>query len=115
MYLVDAARAAGAADLANATEHTLFEKDELILERVQELVARVLESEGPEAALDLGDTLTSYTLHPRLLEVLVRAAQAHGDPVRLAAITDLQTRAEAASARLEELDRAEAEAMAKDD
>ncbi|MFT6039850.1 MAG: tetratricopeptide (TPR) repeat protein, partial [Gammaproteobacteria bacterium] len=115
LYLVDAARAAGAADLANATERTLFEKDELILERVQELVARVLESEGPEAALDLGDTLTSYTLHPRLLEVLVRAAQAHGDPVRLAAITDLQTRAEAASARLEELDRAEAEAMAKDD
>ena len=104
LYLVDAARAAGASDLADATERGLFERDELILERVQELVARVLEAEGPEAALDLGDTLTTYTLHPRLLEVLVKAAQAHGDPERLAAITALQTQAEAARARLRELD-----------
>ena len=107
LYLVDAARAAGAFELANATERTLFEKNELRLERVQELVARVLEAEGPEAALDLGDSLTTYTLHPRLLEVLVEAAQAHGDPERLDAVTRLQAQAEAARARLKELDEAE--------
>ena len=73
----------------------------------KELVARVLEAEGPEAALDLGDSLTTYTLHPRLLEVLVEAAQAHGDPERLDAVTRLQAQAEAARARLKELDEAE--------
>ena len=50
------------------------DKRELFLE----VVRRELESAGPEAALALGEKATAYTLHARLVEVLVEAARRTG-------------------------------------
>ena len=111
LYLVDAARAAGAEDLAFAAERASYEKGELILERVAEVVAGVQRAEGPEAALAMGDDLLVFTRHPRILSALVDAASASGDPERVRALEGLQAEAKAADERLKELQEKEAEAQ----
>ena len=79
LWVADAARELGASELADAVEARLFEERRLHVERVPELVARVLASEGPAAALALGERAAELTLHPDLLELLVEAAEAAGD------------------------------------
>ena len=110
LYLIDAAREAGADELAFSVERSSYEKGELILERVAEVVAGVHQTEGAEAALAIGDDLLVYTRHPGILSALVDAAAASGDESRLVAMQELQARAKAADEHLEELQKALAEA-----
>ena len=103
LWIVDAARELGDEALADRIEREQFAEGRLHLERVHELVARELERAGPEAALELGEVATEYTLHEELLEVLVRAAQATGDEAILDRWRTLQADAAAARTRLEEI------------
>jgi hypothetical protein len=103
LWIVDAARELGDEGLADEIERAQFQEGCLHLERVHELARRELDGAGPEAALELGALAIEYTLHEKLLEVLVGAAEATGDESALHRWRTLQTDAEAARTRLEEI------------
>ena len=48
------------------------------------MVARVLETEGAGAALEVGEAAAAGTLHPKLLDILVGASDNVGDGARAA-------------------------------
>ncbi|MCA9003605.1 MAG: hypothetical protein KDB61_16895, partial [Planctomycetes bacterium] len=97
---------------AYSTERDLFEKHELMLERIPDLVVATRTREGAQAAMDLVADWVPFTQHERLIEVLIETVKELGDAEKLAELEDLQTRAAAARTRLEEL-REQEEARAK--
>ncbi|MCP5021292.1 MAG: tetratricopeptide repeat protein, partial [bacterium] len=107
LYLVDAARAAGAEELATKVERKLFDERELLLGRVPDVLSMVQASAGPEAALALGEERIQYTQNKGLLSAVISAAEAAGKVERLGELRDLETRATAARARLKEIREAE--------
>ncbi|MFT5198939.1 MAG: tetratricopeptide (TPR) repeat protein [Planctomycetota bacterium] len=112
LFLTDAARLAGAEEIAFQAERALFDKHELLLERVQDLAAAVQKGEGPAAALAMTDDLIQFTQHDGLVDALIVAATELDDTDRLAQLKDLKARAGVARTRLKELKEAE-EAAAK--
>lgn len=99
LWVADVARRIGKIDLGDDIERRLLDEGRLHPERVPEVVARILESEGAVAALAAGEKATAGTLHPDLLRTLVRASWALGDVARAAywkAMIELSVNAEAA-------------------
>jgi predicted negative regulator of RcsB-dependent stress response len=103
LWVADAARQLGDGELANQIERRQFSEGSLHLERIHELISREMETQGPEAALLLGEQAIEYTLHEKLLEVLVMIAQTTGDEQVIERWQGLSATAEAARARLEEI------------
>lgn len=103
LWIADAAREVGDAQLADRIERKQFEAGQLHLERIHELVSRELESAGPEAALQLGAVAAEYTLHETLLDVLVSAAEQTQDTETLELWQSKSEEAAAARTRLEEI------------
>ena len=83
LWVADAAREAGRAERGDAIERELLETGRLGIGRLPEVVERVFETEGPEPALELGEAAAELTLHPDLLDVLVRVSEAAQDPDRI--------------------------------
>ncbi|MDF1839266.1 MAG: hypothetical protein P1V35_15465, partial [Planctomycetota bacterium] len=110
LFLVDAARLAGAEDMAFQAERVLFDKHELLLERVQDLIKAVQTSEGPAIALSMTDDLIQYTQHEGLVDALIHAATELQDEERLSQLQDLKSRASTARDQLKKLEEEEAAA-----
>jgi tetratricopeptide (TPR) repeat protein len=113
LWVVDALRLCGDEGLADTLERDLLIDGTLQLERLHEVVRRELERAGPGAAIALGGPQTEFVLNERLLDVLVEAATAEGDPEALARWSGLRDQALAAKTQLEALEeqeRMEAEA-----
>lgn len=104
LWIIDAAREAGLADLADGMERKLFDDRRLHIERVPEVVKRLHETDGAEAALALGQTATEYTLHFDLLEELAVCAEELGQTDAATHWRERKAASEAAKARMEELD-----------
>ena len=83
LWIADVYRLGGDDDAAASIERKLFDEKRLHIERVPEVVARVLEKDGAEAALTLGETAAEYTLHEDLVEHLLVAAEKAGREDRL--------------------------------
>lgn len=94
LWIADAARRVGSPALADDIERALFDDRRLNPERVPEVIERVLATDGPAAALALGDAIAETSPHPRLLELLIDAAGRLGD-------ADAQARWRARSAQVE--------------
>ncbi|MCP3915531.1 MAG: tetratricopeptide repeat protein [bacterium] len=104
LWIADATRAVGLSDRAEAIERRLLQERRLRFARVPEVVARVLEAEGPDAALALGDSALAATRIEALTEVLLRAARAKGDAEGIARWEGEIASRVAAQAELEALD-----------
>ena len=109
LWVADAARECGSKELADSIELELFEDRRLHIERVPEVVARALEEEGAERALELGAQAAEYTLHEDLLGTLVAAAETSGDADGAESWRTRLAAAEAALAELEAEDEGEGE------
>jgi predicted Zn-dependent protease len=105
LWLVDAAREAGAEDLADSTERRLLDEGRLGVERVHEVVARAVEDEGPAAAVEIGAAAAEYTRHPELLAVLAEASAKLGDEGGAAAWREAKLASEAAAETLAEAEK----------
>ncbi len=84
LWIADAARTVGAADLAHAIERALLDQGELNVVRIHEVVARIAEAEGPASALQVGEQAAEYTLHHALLARLASLAEQAGKAERAA-------------------------------
>jgi tetratricopeptide (TPR) repeat protein len=104
LWVADAAREVGLPERGDAIERELLEAGKLGIGRLPEVVQHVLETEGPEIAMKLGQAAAELTLHPDLLEVLVRAAEAAQDEARAEHWRSMMESVEQARARLEQLD-----------
>ena len=101
VILADVMRAAGRGDEALAIERELLDAGRLHPDRMAAIVTHVREESGPEKALDLGESLTEYTLHPDLLEVLIQAAKQLGDEPRAARWEKTKAEASVAQRKLD--------------
>jgi tetratricopeptide (TPR) repeat protein len=102
LWVIDIARLIGRTDYADATELQLLNEGRLHIERVPEVVSRIKKTEGPEAALALGEKAAEYTLHPDLLDLLASCAEEAGKPDRAQHWKTVKQAAEKAIVALEE-------------
>ena len=79
LWIADALRAMEREDEALAIERALLSGRTIHLERVPFVVRKVLEKDGHEAALRLGEDTATFTLHPDFLRVMIEAASKAGD------------------------------------
>ncbi len=79
LWIADAYREMAQEDEAIAIERQLLKSRTIYLERVPRVVRAVLEQDGPQAALKLGNDVSRFTLHPDLLRVLIESASAAKD------------------------------------
>lgn len=103
LWLADLYRRLGDEEQAHAIELRLLEGRRLHVERVPEVVGRVLEEAGAEAALALGVPATKYTLHPDLLDHLVAACTSLGRSADAERWVALKKEAEQAEEKLKEV------------
>ncbi|MEM1448110.1 MAG: hypothetical protein AAF726_01765 [Planctomycetota bacterium] len=101
-WVIDALRATGDGATADERERTLLGQGRLHPERIPDVVSRVLEAEGPEAALALATPIAEIQHHPRLMELLIQAADSAGDETAAAAWRETDAAARAAEQQLEE-------------
>ncbi|MEM9381578.1 MAG: hypothetical protein AAGB93_16605 [Planctomycetota bacterium] len=102
LWVIDALRATGSVADADERERSLLAEGRLHPERVPDVVARVLDAEGPETALVLATPTAEIQHHPRLMQLLVEAAEAVGDEPTAAKWRDTDAAARAAVQELEE-------------
>ena len=88
---------------ADERERALLAAGRLHPERVPDVIARVLEAEGPAVARELAQDVAEYSRHPRLMTLLVEAADAAGDEEAAGTWREADTAARAAEADLEAL------------
>ena len=86
-------RAEGSPTARPGRERALLAAGRLHPERVPDVVARVLDAEGPDAALSAAEPVAEISRNERLVSTLIAAAEAKGDE-SLAA--EWRTRGEAA-------------------
>ena len=113
LWTADVARAIGRAQMADRIERQLFDQGRLHVERVPDVVARVVKAEGPETGLSLGEQAAALTLHPTLLEQLIAAANAAGKKDRATHWEKVRAEAEVAKKTLKEQDKKRAEEAKK--
>jgi len=113
LWAADVARIIEQAQVADQIERQLFDEGRLHVERVPDVVARVVKVEGPEAGLSLGEQAAALTLHPTLLDQLIAAANAAGKKDRAAHWEKVRAEAKAAKKTLEEQDKKKAEEAKK--
>lgn len=107
LWVADVARVLGEVAQADALEQKLFEEGRLNFQRVPEVVARLIESEGAMEALEMTEPLTKWTRHEKVLEALIDASKQADDAVRAAYWTKVAQDTEAAKAALEALEQSE--------
>jgi DNA-binding SARP family transcriptional activator len=108
LWVADASRRAGIGHVGDGLERRLLDEGRLTVSRAHEVVQRTLQVEGPAAALELGAHAASYTRRPALIEVLVTAADAAGQPDLAEEWRQRGASAAAAETKLEELEKAAA-------
>lgn len=101
LWVADVLRATGHEADAYAIERALFDEGRLHPERFPTVVGWVLENEGAAAARKIGEPLTTHSLHPELLGLLVRAARQDGDEAAAARWTELAERAAEATKKID--------------
>ncbi|QDU66133.1 hypothetical protein [Engelhardtia mirabilis] len=104
LWTIDALRLLGRTDEADTRERRLLEDRRLHVQRIPEVIARILEREGPEAALAAAETIADDTRMPALLDSLLAAAEAAGDEAALARWRGARAAAESAREELEALE-----------
>ncbi len=117
LWAADVARTVGDPKTAGDIERKLFDAERLHVERVPEVVGRILAAEGADAVLLAGEKAAAYTLHPDLLDHLVQAATDAGKLERATHWKKVRADAEQAHKTLEEQDKKrkeEAERRAKE-
>jgi len=110
LWVADVQRVLGRSADADALERRLFDEGRLTPYRIPEVLARVQESEGAEAALDLGEPVAAWTRHEVVLDTLIDLSKAADDAVRAAWWTKIQQDTKAATAKLKALEEAERQA-----
>lgn len=82
LWVADVARVLGDTAKADAIERRLFDQNRLNLWRTSDVLLRVRDAEGAEAALALGEAKAAWIRHPEMLETLgTIAAEAGKDDV----------------------------------
>ncbi|MFQ5504716.1 MAG: hypothetical protein ACE5F1_07975, partial [Planctomycetota bacterium] len=114
LWVADVARAIGKTELADGLERRLFDEGRLHVERVPELVSRVIDREGPQAGLALAEQATSLTLHPDLLVQLGVVSMRAGQLDRAARWLGVLHEAEDAEVLLARQDKERAEKAKKE-
>lgn len=115
LWVIDAAREAGLEVEAHAIECALLSAHKLHVERVTEVVRRVREQAGPEAARALAEQVARVVQHEDLIELLVALHTDLGDATGVARWSEHKQAVVAAQEALEAAAEAEQEAReAKD-
>jgi len=104
LWVVDVARALGDDARADGLERALFDDGRLNRYRVPEVLARIREKDGAEAALKAGEAAAKYLLHPKVIAELIVAAQAAGKEDRVAHWQEMAKKVADARAALKALD-----------
>lgn len=100
-WLAEAFRRAQRPNEAHAVERPLLDAGRLPADRIAAVIAHVLETKGPRAALELGEPLTNLTLHDPLLKTLLKAAKQTNDQALTTKLQELRTQAKTAQSKLE--------------
>lgn len=102
LWVADAAAKLGDPEAGYEIQRALLLAGELGVERIPETVEQILAREGSGPALEAGAKNLPLTHHPRLLDVLARAAEDAGDAAEAARYRELATSERAAEQTLEE-------------
>ena len=103
LWIVDVLRRLGEDERADARERDLLARGTLHPERVPEVLGRILEDQGPQAALEAVAPVAEDTRHPELLKLLVRAAEGARDDDARTRWSESLAAAQAAQAELDAL------------
>ena len=79
LWIADAARRLGSAEIASSIEQDLFERNRLNLWRLEELLERMAVEGDPEAVLAYGETMVAQRQPMRIMELMERIATQMGD------------------------------------
>ena len=109
LWVADVARALGDTAKADAVERELFDRDRLNLYRIPDVLARVRDAEGADAALALGETKAALIRHPVMLEALASIAEEAGQDDEALLWRKAAEKSKAAAKELAELEKAERE------
>jgi hypothetical protein len=104
LWVVDVARLLGDDERAERIERRLFDEGRLNRYRSAEVIARIREREGPEAALKAGEAAAEYLLHEAVIAELIVTAEAAGKPDRVTYWKQMATEVESANETLKALD-----------
>lgn len=102
LWLIDALRAAGRTDAARARERELLAGARLHPERIPAVVAGIVESDGPAAAIAAAAPVAEVSRHPDLISTLIAAAESANDSVTTELWRERKAAAEAARAKLDD-------------
>ncbi len=109
LWVADVARLLGDGAKADAVERELFDRDQLNLYRVPDVLVRVRDAEGADAALALGEAKAERVRHPVLLEALASIAADAGKDDEALLWTKAAEKSKAAAKELAAMEKAERE------